>query len=365
MELDDNLNSNLSVEKMTIENYSFDKCVDDLFNFVETLNLKVESVDERVAYKKQINEFLLDYFSEIKKDIVFDLKDHFDFDGMTYEKASIESGSHVIKYIMDSSFRRWGFSYNFEKLDREDFKKTMLNDEELFMVSDATNCSKCNCYVSYAFDMKELKIKGVDNFQKLEPCSIKKEIEYKLNLNIPSGKIVFTNYFRGLLDDDKYRDNSLGTYKGLIAHARDYEKDNIGYMYVGNSSPSIYIDEKKKNIIAANYYVLEEYDGYKEDNALEEFFENYEITKSELKKIQKKLNGFTEIGRVSTSLWAVTFMDYDQFKEALDKKGLNEKNYNQDFFVVEIDGSKIEVETNNIEYKNGDKDHEFSIKVKK
>ncbi len=166
-----------------------------------------------------------------------------------------------------------------------------------------------------------------------------------------------------MLDESRYENFSLSNYKGMVEHAQAYENDNIGYVFLTNS-PHIFIDEKKQNIIVGDYYFLEEYEGYKQDNQLEDFFDNYDITQDVLNEKIKKLDKFKEVGSVCTDLWAVTFMDYDQFIDLLNKKGLKEKDYDQDFFVVDINGTSIEVETNTIEVKNGDEDHKFSIKVK-
>ena len=56
-------------------------------------------------------------------------------------------------------------------------------------------------------------------------------------------------------------------------------------------------------------------------------------------------------------------MDYDQFIDYLNKKGIKEEDYKENFFIVDINSTKIKVETNNIEYKNKDKNMYFSIKM--
>ena len=56
-------------------------------------------------------------------------------------------------------------------------------------------------------------------------------------------------------------------------------------------------------------------------------------------------------------------MDYDQFIDYLNKKGIKEEDYKEDFFIVDINSTKIKVETNNIEYKNKDENFYFSIKT--
>ncbi len=55
-------------------------------------------------------------------------------------------------------------------------------------------------------------------------------------------------------------------------------------------------------------------------------------------------------------------MDYDQFVGYLNKKGISEQDYEEDFFIVDINSTKIKVKTNNIEYKK-DKKMAFEIKA--
>ena len=56
-------------------------------------------------------------------------------------------------------------------------------------------------------------------------------------------------------------------------------------------------------------------------------------------------------------------MDYGQIIDYLNKKVIKEEDYKEDFFIVDINSTKIKVETNNIEYKNKDKNMYFSIKM--
>lgn len=365
MELENTLDN-----KLTIENYNYETFLDDLCNYIEKSNFDIEKIkddyDKRFEMKKDLNSFLLDYFKDIKKDVKFDLKGHSTFDKMTIENA-YENTKYFPSYIdrfFENGLQKIAYHFDFEKFrDLEKLKTFItkeLNDMDGSFFQADFNCEKCNCYIPYVFNLQDLTIKATNY---VKPCEIERELEYKLNLEIPSKKIVFTNYFRDLLDESRYENFSLSNYKGMVEHAQAYENDNIGYVFLTNS-PHIFIDEKKQNIIVGDYYFLEEYEGYKQDNQLEDFFDNYDITQDVLNEKIKKLDKFKEVGSVCTDLWAVTFMDYDQFIDLLNKKGLKEKDYDQDFFVVDINGTSIEVETNTIEVKNGDEDHKFSIKVK-
>lgn len=338
--------------------YDMDKFIDDIMEFTSKLEFKSENKELKKENYTKTHNFLIEYFNNFASEIKFDLKDHFHFDGQTLE----ESKDRFSKYFFESTLRRVAYMIDWNILSKEELKNDLTSEREMSFMSESQNCSKCDCYITYAFDFQDLKIKALDGYKKLESCTIKKELDYKLQLDIPSQKIVFTNYFRGILDDDKYKDHSLNSYKGMVEHAKAYEKDNIGYVFVGNTSPSIFINKEKDNIVAGNFYVLEEYDGYKKDNELEDFFDNYDISKEEIQNLEKQLNGFKEKGKVCTDLWAITFMDYDQFISKLKAKGIKEEDYDQDVFIVDINGTKIDIETTNIE--NDDDYNKFKITVK-
>lgn len=347
----------MEMNNIQINDYNFDNFVEELFEKIGNLNFEVKEKSQKIENKEFIYNSLLEYFDEHKDRITFSLKDHFNFDN-----KSLDESGRIGEHIYEASLKRIAYMFNYEK-GKDEFKKMFEENDSVF-IENSTNCDKCDCYVNYYFDLKDLVIKTPeDSWNKLEPCSIKKEIDYKLELDIPSKKIVFTNYFRGILEEDKYNKFSINNYKGMVEHAKAYENDNIGYVFVGNSSPNIYINKDKKNIIAGNYYVLEEYQGYKQNNEIKDFFDNYDITPKEIENIEKKLSNFEEKGHISTDLWAITFMDYNQFIELLNKKGIKEKNYEEDFFIVDIDGTKIEIETNMIENKLNDENHKFSIKI--
>ena len=226
----------LEIEK---NKYNIDEFIDTILEFTSKLEFKTENKELRKESYKKTHEFLLEYFKDFSNEIKFDLKDHFNFDGQTLE----ESKDRFSKHFFESSLRRVSYMIDWDKISKEELKNDLTNEKETYFMSESQNCSKCDCYVSYAFDFQSLEIKALDGYEELKPCSIKKEVDYKLELDIPSKKIVFTNYFRGILDDAKYRDFSLNSYKGMVEHARAYENDNIGYVFVGNTSPTIFIDK--------------------------------------------------------------------------------------------------------------------------
>ncbi len=358
-------------KKITIDTFNLEDFKKDIQLYLKSINFDKDKfiLDENREYRIQTKEnftsFLIDYFKDIKENIVFDFKNHMDFDKMSIKECE-EKGfrKNIIDYYFNNSLRSLGFHLNLsneEKLN-ETLDEHYEDVDDSFIVN-CTNCSKCDCFLNYAFDLKTLSIKTVPYINEVKNCEIEKEIDFSIELEIPSKKIVFTNYFRGILNKDRYSNFSINNYKGLVEHTRAYEKDNIGYIQVGNRSPHIYINKDKNEIIAGNYYFLEEYNEYKKDGEEESFFENYDVTKEKLESALNKLKGFKEKGYISTDLWATTFMDYDQFIDYLNKKGIKEEDYKENFFIVDINSTKIKVETNNIEYKNKDKNMYFSIKT--
>ncbi len=365
-----------SIEEIKIKRDSFDyeTFKDDLVDFVKSLNYdeSKSSLDDnyRLDFKKEVLEYLNNYFIDLKNNFVFDFNDHTKFHNKSLAEAKEEypfKSNHIDK-LFEKGLRAIAFRIplNLNKeIEETELRKSL--DESYENIHDSLytadlDCSKCDCFIDYTIDFKNLKVTYVNFVEELKPCSIKMEKDFTIELDIPSKKIVFTNYFRGLLDDERYDNFDLNNYKGMLEHTRAYEKDNIGYISVGNSAPQIYLNKEKNKIIAGRYSFLEDYGYYQRENKLEDFYENFDVTKEEVELVFKTLKGFEYKNYISTDLWAVTFMDYDQFVGYLNKKGISEQDYEEDFFIVDINSTKIKVKTNNIEYKK-DKKIAFEIKA--
>lgn len=263
-----------------------------------------------------LNHYFLNHFSEIK----FNLDGHQHFS----KKVCLESILNI--HTSDLFNEIPNILLNKNKIDEIltfDFKR--INYEHF-------SCEKCGSYVYYIFDFNNLEMK-LNNSPRNKPCSIDKKEEYKFNLKVPSKKLVFANYFSEILDEDKYDKISINCYKGIVDHANAYASDNIGYMFVGNTCPSVFLKSDKTEIKVGN------------------FDEDY----------KNEIEDFSEINSVCTDLWAVCFMDYNQFLNLLKENGLKEDNYDDDFFIVNISSEEIEVLSNNVLFKES-KDLFFSIK---
>lgn len=106
-------------------------------------------------------------------------------------------------------------------------------------------------------------------------------------ISVPSGKLVFTNYFVDVeppTDDGRFR-GALG-YKLETKH---YAKYGIAYGACGNSCPSILRNAEKDKIIVGKVVYDEKDD----------------------KKVIDGFTGYTRVGGVITDLWAWSATDYD------------------------------------------------------
>lgn len=115
------------------------------------------------------------------------------------------------------------------------------------------NCETCGETFAVYLDLISLKFITYDYV--LENDNIKKcefiKDNFSFRLKTPSKKLVFTNYFRGILDDDKYNPGIFITYSaGQEEETLNYAKDNIGFIHVGDANPTIYTRGDSTQLLA-------------------------------------------------------------------------------------------------------------------
>jgi hypothetical protein len=96
-----------------------------------------------------------------------------------------------------------------------------------------------SCHVCGEMIYLERAVLGGENYQVSTPCAYPKGIKpFDIKLEVPSGKIVFTNDSRDLVDvkDDQDVNAIIGTVQTIKA----YEAAGMVHFLVGNSCPSIY-----------------------------------------------------------------------------------------------------------------------------
>ena len=166
-------------------------------------------------------------------------------------------------------------------------KDLLLNpkENEWILLNDVHKfgyCLECGKNLEYKFNGKTIKV--------VEPCEYPNgSLPISFNINVPSGIMVFANYFDNVDTFDINESYRLGLH-GAAEHKMElehYAKQNIAQVFCGNSCPGVYLDGNK--LLVGN-------PGYEENEGGEE--------------IVHELPG-TEIGSICTDLWAwsMTCMD--------------------------------------------------------
>lgn len=139
-------------------------------------------------------------------------------------------------------------------------------------------CYQCGEDVQLGFNGKDVKALNKCKFPDgMPPICV--------NISVPSGKLVFVNYFDGVEPPtDNGRFNGAAGYKLESEH---YAKFNIAYGACGNSCPSVLLNAKKDKIIVGK----QRYDDDDDEKIVDGF------------------KGYERVGGVITDLWAWSAAD--------------------------------------------------------
>lgn len=283
---------------------------------------------------EEVEEIVVEVVKPLYPEIKIDLKGHFQY----WDK---EESIHGVKEKVDcpEMFEKRGMWGGILRqatsllLSRTQSKFTKGKSEfPLTGFGTYVSCSDCGERFKVYLDLETLTL-TLEVDEDFTECEIRKD--YSFDLNFPSSKIAFCNYFRGILDDKKYEVGPEGQFlninyfKDEKMHTLNYASDNIGYVFVGNTSPTIH---SRDDALVAGMYEPE---------------------------------GYLEHGNVCTDLWAVNFMDYSQLQKILADKGIDEKEYfkEQDVFLVDSPAEKMTVTTMNVLHRDAGKGY-FRIEPK-
>jgi hypothetical protein len=185
-------------------------------------------------------------------------------------------------------------------------KFSLLIKEKLGTLT-AQTCFECG--KEYQF------IRKGDTLVAHEECSHPGGLEaYSCTLSVPSGRIVFENDLRSLVDIDQT--NFHRTALGRKKEAEAFAEKEIMYSFVGNTCPDIF--ETKDEIIVSNGVCNPDDFGPDEKIPSPMPFEADIIKKH---------------GNICTNLWAVCAMDYDLFLQ----KCLEQKKDPEFFNIIVVD----------------------------
>lgn len=146
--------------------------------------------------------------------------------------------------------------------------------------------------------------------------------EFSVQINVPSGKLVFGNDFRNLItiDDDDAHD--INHVQGKIKYSKNNADAGLVLLFVGNTCPSVF--KKDDQLLIMNQEYDHEIDDYKEDPTLQ------------------------NLGSICTDLWWFSAMDYDHFmiaQEELrndDPDSYEEIEFDNNTFIVDVEPGRYE-----------------------
>ena len=211
----------------------------------------------------------------------------------------------VIKRYIEEEIR---FSTLFRDQDDDD-----ASQRPYISLARVPNCENCNR--GYEMHVGEDKIVRIVD----DKCQFPNGMpEFTVEINIPSGKIVFGNDFRDLVAlnalNDSYNVNSNFEQK---RYTEDNADAGLVLICVGNTCPSVF--RKDDTLLVMNAGYDEETDDEKEISSCE------------------------KLGGICTDLWWYSAMDYDHYVAAMTKNGEDISFTENDYeFVVDVKPGRYE-----------------------
>lgn len=289
------------------------------------LNEKVKERHSELSEKlsNELSDTFYEQFIDIPG-LTFDLNKHVpEIDKKTFKKvtSNVKLRQYSKKSFMLEMKYKVQFEMNHRFLDKSNFCSSLfLNENVLHNIFTSKHCSRCDQIIYASLDYTSNTIiipEYMNQHMKYKTC-IEKIDKYTSSILTPSQAIVLFNNPYPLVKierENKY-ETSINSPLGCKEESELYEKHNIGFFMVSDSSPAIF--QKKNELVVGNY--VEDYED-------QEYFALID-------------KGFEEIGYVPTDLHWYTLMDSDMFEELCQKNNIDKK----DIHHVYIDTGKNKCE---------------------
>lgn len=293
------------------------------------------------VFKAFIEGFYAEFFEQYKKQIKSELLGHFPkMDGKSASQLNkLELNYRPCRLSKDRIIYELSLKLIIELIDQVLFEgakrkrySMLINKFEpnYLEVMDMTDCDYCGKHVAIIYDFERKVFRPSDHFtQKAGKCEslIKKSKPvYFFELKIPSKKLVFINdirqVFEAVREDDL--EVSIGTQLGRKKECEEYVKHGMAYFTMLNTSPHIYQNKTKNEIIIDP--------------------ENVKLKWDEDTDNIKKANEYHDRGYICTDLWAVCMADHDDFTKRCAEKNIAPSTLR--LVVVDIPSDKIKVKYN-------------------
>lgn len=210
-------------------------------------------------------------------------------------KKRIENNEITIE--KNSHFKRVSDEWLFYSFTQPFFcpygEATEKSPIKIEVYSDSRTCDSCGQEVEWLFD-------GNKFFVEVDPCP-KENHEFSVELNVPSGEIVFANDFRS--EFPVYGSRNVNACFERELTSKDYEKIGMVHLSVGNTCPAIAYDPEGKLVLGSFYD--------EETNDI--------------------IKGYKRLGGIITDLWWISAVD----SEELIKRGYKDDGRGVDHISVE------------------------------
>lgn len=192
-----------------------------------------------------------------------------------------------------------------------------------------SNCSDCGHVVHLTFDLNKKVITIPEGLvDKVIDCPISSndELVFSVDVDVPSGTLVFANDLRKVFTKDEqdkiekyYGHNRLSSFLGLKNESTAYAIHNMFFGYVGNRATEV-VKDSDDNLIVSDPYDYAEFYEFDEDFSFEEN------------------DDFNYQGSICTDLWWFCAMDLDFLKAKSSENGF--KLDSIDHFLVDVEPGK-------------------------
>lgn len=331
--------------KSVLTNYSDIKEINNnAFDYIPPFDLREKSPQNTKIFKDFINIFMDTFINKYSKEIKVDLNHHYpEIDGKTLDELDKIKDFWGCAFLSTNYIKsKISFKLTLDLINQTIFKGPMnvagfitirLYYPDILDFDDTTSCTYCNKHAKAVYDF-EKKIFRLPDFLLEEDNTAcisynkdkKAKFIYNFSLNIPSKKLVFLNNIFPVFKverEDKYT-VSLNSELGKKRECEEYVKNNMAYFYVGNTSPNIYQNKNKNEIIIDPDNVKLKWDN-KTDSI-------------------KKIDEYDDRGYICTDLWAVCMLDYDDLIVRCKEKDIDPDDL--DIIVVDISQDRINVKYN-------------------
>ena len=272
---------------------------ENTLSFIPELHQPAEP--EYIGYSAQYKQLVSDFVDNfiINHDFKFDLNGHIPtLDGhylSEFLHIVDSNSSETVSFIRDKLIHSFSVPLIMDvftaylairnKTTTDTTYFVFFYGDNVVELKSGHTCSSCDVSMSLIIDYEKKAI-VLDGDRKRCKRS-NKATQFTVTLNSPSGQLVFLNtpsqFFKlERFSKDKFNLNSMD---GCVKESKYYQKHNIGYFFVGNTSVNIM--QGNGNILTGSFYHADK----------ENFtYKNYE-----------------KCGDVSIDIWWYTVLDYDLY----------------------------------------------------